>query len=43
MNTYLYEKAFNNVDAGGAASIGVAILIIAMIMSFLQVKFGKED
>lgn len=43
MNTYLYEKAFNNFDAGGAASIGVAILIIAMIMSFLQVKFGKED
>ncbi|HJC34390.1 MAG TPA: sugar ABC transporter permease [Candidatus Mediterraneibacter faecipullorum] len=43
MNTYLYEKAFNNFDAGGAASIGVAILIIAMIMSFLQIKLGKED
>ena len=43
MNTYLYEKAFNNFDAGGAASIGVAILIIAMIMSFLQFKLGKED
>ena len=35
MNTYF--------NAGGAASIGVAILIIAMVMSFLQVKFGKED
>lgn len=43
MNTYLYEKAFNNFDAGGAASIGVAILIIAMVMSFLQIKLGKED
>lgn len=43
MNTYLYEKAFNNFDAGGAASIGVAILIIAMIMSFLQIRLGKED
>lgn len=43
MNTYLYEKAFNDFNAGGAASIGVAILIIAMIMSFLQIKIGKED
>ena len=43
MNTYLYEKAFKDFTAGGAASIGVAILIIAMVMSFLQVKFGKED
>lgn len=43
MNTYLYEKAFNNFDAGGAASIGVAILVIAMIMSFLQIKLGRED
>lgn len=43
MNTYLYEKAFNDFNAGGAASIGVAILVIAMIMSFLQIKFGKED
>lgn len=43
MNTYLYEKAFNDFNAGGAASIGVAILIIAMVMSFLQIKFGKED
>ena len=43
MNTYLYENAFKDFNAGGAASIGVAILIIAMVMSFLQVKFGKED
>ncbi len=43
LNTYLYEKAFKDFNAGGAASIGVAILIIAMIMSFLQVKLGKED
>ena len=43
MNTYLYEKAFNDFNAGGAAAIGVSILIIAMIMSFLQIKLGKED
>lgn len=43
MNTYLYEKAFNDFNAGGAASIGVAILIIAVVMSFLQIKLGKED
>ena len=43
MNTYLYEKAFKDFNAGGAASIGVAILIIAITMSFLQIKLGKED
>ena len=43
MNTYLYEKAFKDFNAAGSASIGVAILIIAKVMSFLQVKFGKED
>ena len=43
LNTYLYEKAFKDFNAGGAAAIGVAILIIAMIMSFLQIKLGNED
>lgn len=43
LNTYLYEKAFKDFNAGGAASIGVSILIIAVFMSFLQVKFNKED
>ena len=43
LNTYLYEKAFKDFNAGGAAAIGVAILIIAIIMSFLQIKLGKED
>jgi raffinose/stachyose/melibiose transport system permease protein len=43
LNTYLYEKAFKDFNAGGAASIGVAILMIAVIMSFLQIKLGKED
>lgn len=43
LNTYLYEKAFNDFNAGGAASIGVAILVIAMLMAFLQIKLGKED
>lgn len=43
LNTYLYEKAFKDFNAGGAAAIGVAILIIAIIMSFLQIKLSKED
>lgn len=42
LNTYLYEKALNNYDAGGAAAIGVSILIIALIMSALQVKLSQE-
>ena len=43
LNTYLYEKAFKDFNAGGAASIGVAILILAMVMSYLQIKLSKED
>lgn len=43
LNTYLYEKVFTNYDAGEASAIGVAILIIALVMSVLQVKLGKED
>ena len=43
LNTYLYEKAFKDFNAGGAASIGVAILIIAIAMSFLQIRLAKED
>ena len=42
LNTYLYEKALNNYDAGGAAAIGVSILIIALIMSALQVRLSRE-
>ena len=43
LNTYLYEKAFKDFNAGGAASTGVAILILAMVMSYLQIKLSKED
>lgn len=43
LNTYLYEKAFNDFNAGSASAIGVAILIIALVMSGLQVKLGKEE
>lgn len=42
LNTYLYEQTFDYFDAGTASSIGVAILIIAMLMSLLQVQLGKE-
>lgn len=43
MNTYLYEKAFKDFNAGGASAIGVMVLIIAVLMSAAQVKLGKED
>lgn len=43
LNTYLYEKAFKDFNAGGAASIGVAILILAMLMSYMQIRLSKED
>ena len=43
LNTYLYEKAFKDFNAGESASIGVAILIIALIMAVLQVRLSKED
>ena len=43
LNTYLYEKAFNDFNAGSASAIGVAILLIALVMSGLQVKLGKEE
>ena len=43
MNTYLYEKAFNDFNAGGAASIGVSILILAVVMSFIQIRLGEKE
>jgi raffinose/stachyose/melibiose transport system permease protein len=41
LNTYLYENALNNFKGGYAASIGVMILIIALLMSFLQIVLSK--
>jgi len=41
LNTYLYEKAFTNFAAGEAASIGICILVIAMLMSAAQIKMGE--
>lgn len=43
LNTYLYEKAFKDFNAGESAAIGVAILIIALIMAVLQVRLSKEE
>lgn len=43
LNTYLYEKAFKDFNAGEGAAIGVAILIIALVMAALQVRLSKED
>lgn len=43
LNTYLYEKAFSNFAAGEAATIGIFILVLALSMSYLQVKASKES
>jgi raffinose/stachyose/melibiose transport system permease protein len=40
LNTYLYENALNNFKGGYAASIGMMILIVAFIMSFLQITLS---
>ena len=42
LNTYLYEKAFRNFAAGESAVIGVSILLIAFIMSYMQIRIGRE-
>jgi raffinose/stachyose/melibiose transport system permease protein len=42
LNTYLYENALNNFKGGYAASIGVMILFIAFIMSFLQITLANK-
>jgi raffinose/stachyose/melibiose transport system permease protein len=43
LNTYLYENALNNFKGGYAASIGMMILIIAFVMSFLQMTLTKKE
>jgi raffinose/stachyose/melibiose transport system permease protein len=43
LNTYLYENALQNFKGGYAASIGMMILFIAFIMSFLQTKISKRE
>ena len=41
LNTYLYENALNNFRGGYASSIGTMILLIALVMSFLQISLSK--
>jgi raffinose/stachyose/melibiose transport system permease protein len=43
LNTYLYENALNNFKGGYAASIGMMILVIAFIMSFMQITLAKRE
>jgi raffinose/stachyose/melibiose transport system permease protein len=43
LNTYLYENALNNFKGGYAAAIGVMILIIALIMSALQMYLSNRE
>ena len=42
LNTYLYENALSNFRGGYASSIGVMILLIALIMSFLQIAYQNQ-
>jgi raffinose/stachyose/melibiose transport system permease protein len=43
LNTYLYENALNNFKGGYAASIGVMILFIALVMSCLQIMLSNNE
>jgi raffinose/stachyose/melibiose transport system permease protein len=43
LNTYLYENALNNFKGGYAATIGVMILVIALIMSALQTYLSSRE
>jgi raffinose/stachyose/melibiose transport system permease protein len=43
LNTYLYENALNNFKGGYAAAIGMMILVIAFIMSFMQIALAKRE
>ena len=38
MTTFLYKRALNEYNGGSAAAIGVIILILALIMSVIQIK-----
>lgn len=40
---YLYSTAFQNYDLGYAATIGIAILVILMVLVWLQSKLFKLD
>lgn len=42
LNTFLYKKAIEEFQGGYSAAIGVMILIIALILSMLQLKLSKE-
>ena len=42
LNTFLYKKAIEEYKGGYSAAIGVMILIIALILSMLQLKLSKE-
>jgi len=43
LNTYLYKKAIEEFHGGYASSIGVMILLIAVVMSILQLKLNKDE
>ena len=43
LNTYLFENALNNFRGGYASTIGTMILLIALIMSFLQIAISKAE
>lgn len=42
LNTYLYKNAIEEFHGGYAASIGVMILVIAVVLSVVQLRLSKE-
>ena len=43
MTTFLYKRALNEYNGGSAAAIGVIILILALIMSVIQIKYYNRQ
>ena len=42
LNTFLYKKAIEEYKGGYSAAIGVMILLIALVLSMIQIKLAKE-
>lgn len=43
MTTFLYKRSLNEFNGGSAAAIGVIILILALIMSVIQIKYYNRQ
>lgn len=42
LNTFLYKKAIEEFNGGYSAAIGVMVLVVALVLSMIQLKLSKE-